>query len=227
MVMFAKQYEDPPEVWGVGRVVVDGEVTPWPVASRDIEDEAESMAPRLAALGLESGGLVLIVSMLSQAMHAVPLEQAARRVGALYSSADATPFDASRVSTLVRQLEPQVVLGITGDVLNGLAEAGHDPAEVFHAVPAAVTADGDAHARLSASGLSPRRWVQLGPTSAIEGLAGDGARYDATRWDVQAGDDGQLLITNRVPRLTPARRLRTGVRGRVVGDGRVSVSGSE
>src|SRR4029453_12744406 len=120
MVMFAKRYEDAPEVWGVGRVVVDGEVVPWPVAQADVEDEAESLAPRLSALGLEPGGLVLFVSMLSQAMHVVPLEQAAGRVGALYSSADSTPFDAFRVAALVRQLEPHVVLGITGDVLDGL-----------------------------------------------------------------------------------------------------------
>ena len=45
--MFAKRYEDPPEVWGVSRVVVDGEVTPWPVSQGDIEDEAKSLAPRL------------------------------------------------------------------------------------------------------------------------------------------------------------------------------------
>ena len=135
MVMFAKRYEDPPEVWGVGRVVVDGEVVPWPVAQADIEDEAESLAPRLAALGLEPGGLVLIVSMLSQAMHVVPFEQAAGRLGALYSSADATPFDAFRVAALVRQLEPQVVLGITGDVLDGLAEAGREPARCSSPCP--------------------------------------------------------------------------------------------
>ncbi len=223
--MFAKRYEDPPEVWGVSRVVVDGDVTPWPVAQRDIEDEAESLAPRLAALGLEPGGLVLVVAMLSQAVHAVPFEQAAGKLGALYSSADATPFDAFRVAILARQLEPQVVVGITGSVLDGLVDAGRDPADVFGPVPAVVTADDNAHARLRAAGLTPRRSVQLGPTTAIEGLDADGPVYDATRWDVDV-DGGELVISNLVPRLTPARRLRTGVRGRVVGDGRVSVSGS-
>jgi hypothetical protein len=223
--MFAKRFEDPPGVWGVGRLVVDGDVTPWPVAQHDIEDEAESLASRLTALGVEPGGLVLIVAMLSQAMHAVPLEQAAGRVGALYSSADATPFDAFRVTALTRQLEPQVVLGITGDVLDGMVEAGRDPAEVLGTVPAVVTSDAHAHARLRASGLAPKRWVRLGPTSAIEGLDGNGPRYDATRWDVEEVH-GELLVSNLVPRLTEARRLRTGVRGRVVGDGRVSVSGS-
>jgi hypothetical protein len=224
VVTFAKRYEDPPEVWGVGRIVVDGTVTPWPVAERDIDDEAESLAPRLAALGLEPGGLVLVVAMLSQAIHAVPLERAAGKVGALYSSADATPFDAFRVSALTRQLEPQVVIGITGDVLDGLVEAGRDPADVLGAVPAIVAADDEAHARLRAAGLAPRRFVQLGPTTAIEGLDADGPVYDASRWAVEE-DHGELLVSNLVPRLTEAQQLRTGVRGRVVEEGRVSVSG--
>jgi hypothetical protein len=222
MVMFAKRYEDPPAVWGVGRLVLDGEVTPWPVAEHDIDDEAESLAPRLAALGLEAEGLVLIVSMLSQAMHVVPLERAAGRVGALYSSADATPFDAFRVAALTGQLEPQVVMGITGDVLDGLAQAGRDPVEVLRPVPAVVTADDDAHARLRAAGLAPRRWVKLGPTSAIESIDEDGPVYDATRWDVEQ-DGGELVISNRVPRLTPARALRTAVRG-VPASGRITLA---
>jgi hypothetical protein len=222
---FAKRFEDPPEVWGVGRVVVNGEVTPWPVAPRDIDDEAESLAPRLVALGLQPGGVVLIVSMLSQAIHVVPLERAAGKCGALYSSADATPMDAFRVAALVRQLEPQVVLGVTGDVLAGLTEAGRDLAEVLGPVPAVVTADDDAHARLGAAGLAPCRWVRLGPTSAIDTIDADGPVYDATRWRVEE-IDGELVVSNLVPCLTEARRLRTGVRGRVVEAGRVSVSGS-
>jgi hypothetical protein len=159
--MFAKRYEDPPQVWGVGRVVVDGEITPWPVAERDIDDEAESLAPRLAELGLEAGGLVLIVSMLSQAIHVVPLERAAGKLGALYSSADSTPSDAFRVAALTRQLAPQVVFGITGDVLDGVIEAGQEPAEVFGPVHAVVTGDAEANTRLRAAGLAPRRWARV------------------------------------------------------------------
>jgi hypothetical protein len=221
--MFAKRFEDPPAVWGVGRLVVDDKVTPWPVAQHDIEDEAESLAPRLSALGVDTGGLVLIVSMLSQAMHAVPLEQAAGKLGALYSSADATPFDAFRVAALTRQLEPQVVMGITGDVLDGMAEAGRDPVDVLGAVPAVVTADAEAHARLRAAGLKARRWVRLGPTSAIEGLGDDGPVYDATRWSVE--EDGvELVVTNVAPRLTSCQRLPTGVRGTVSEPGRIALA---
>jgi hypothetical protein len=141
------------------------------------------------------------------------------------SPAPPTPMDAFRVAALARQLEPQVVMGVTGDVLDGLTEAGRDPADVLGPVPAVVTSDDDAHARLNAAGMAPRRWVRLGPTSAIEGLGEDGPVYDAARWDVET-DGGELLVSNLVPRLSDARRLRTGVRGQVVAAGRVSVSGS-
>lgn len=216
---FGHAFEDPPAVWGIGRVVVDDVVTPWPVAQADIDDEAESLAPRLSALGLEPGGLALIASLLSQAMHVVPLEKAAGKIGALYSSADATPFDAFRVASLIRQLEAQVVVGVNGAVLDGLEDA----AAVFAGLKSVVTADVNAFDRLTALGVTPTRWVKLGPTSAIE--ADDGLRYDPTRWQVEvAADTGVLLLTNLAPRLTPCDRFPTGVRARVLDPGLLILS---
>jgi hypothetical protein len=148
-VKFAAAYEDPPAVWGVGRLVVGGTVTPWPVSQADVDDEAESQLPRLAALGVGAGDLVLILSMLSEAVHVVPLEKAA--------------------------------------------------------------------------GVAPRRWVKLGPTSAWEEQPGR-LVYDATRWDASDGPDGEVLLTNRVERLTSCERLPTGVRGEVREPGSIRLS---
>jgi hypothetical protein len=214
-------YEEAPRVWGVGRIIADGELNPWRVSQADIDDEAESMAPRLAALGLADGGLMLIVSLLSEAIHVVPLEKAAGKLGALYSSADATPFDAFRTAALVRQLRPAIVLGVDGGLLDGLLERGDDLG-VFASVPAVVARDGDTVDRLRAVGVTPRGWVKLGPTSALQGPDGDALLYDATRWDVDA-DRGELLVTNLVERLSPAERLRTGVRGEVLEPGRLAI----
>jgi hypothetical protein len=218
-------FEPAPRVWGVGRVVVGGEVTPWPVSRADIEDEAAAMAPRLDALGLRDGGLVLIVSLLSQAIHVAPFEQAAGLVGARFSSADATPFDAFRTASLIRQLHPGVVMGVDGAVLDGLAEQGRDLAEVFGTVGAVVAADAGAADRLRAAGLAPRRWVKLGPTSAVQGLDGDDLVYDPTRWQVDAEPGtSELLITNLADRLTPCDRFATGERGTVIEPGRLALS---
>jgi hypothetical protein len=44
--------------------------------------------------------------------------------------------------------------------------------------------------------------------------------YDADRWVVD-DTDGELWLTNRVPRLTRCDRFRTGFRGRVPEPGRL------
>jgi hypothetical protein len=219
---FAAAYEDPPVAWGVGRVVVGDELIPWPVSPRDIEDETESMVPRLAALGLDDDGLVLIVSLLSDTIHVYPFEQAAGRLGALYSSADRSPFDAYRTASLIRQLKPTVVMGIDHRVLDGLADAGRDLYEVFAPVPAIVAVDDDAATRLAATGLEVRRWLTIGPTSAVQPLDDDALVYDPMRWEIESSNPngvGELLITNLVDRLTPCDRLRTGRHGEVLEPG--------
>lgn len=219
---FAAAYEDPPRAWGVGRLVIGGEVTPWPVSQHDIDDEAESQASRLAALGVGAGDLVLIVAMLSEAIHAVPLEKAAGKLGALYSSADATPPDAFRVEYLIRQLEPVAVVGVNAAVLGGLRDLGRDPAEIFAPVAGHVaTADDIGYDELTRLGLAPRRWVKLGPTSAWEEEPGT-LDYDQTRWDATVVD-GEIALTNTTDRLTACNRLATGTRGRVTRPGRIAL----
>jgi hypothetical protein len=220
--VFAARYEDPPAVWGVGRVTVDGSVLAWPVSQADIDDEAEAMTDRLAALGVGDGGLVLLVSLLSQAIHVVPFEQAAGRLGARYSSADATPFDAFRTVSLVRQLRPAVVAGVDTRVCDGIEELGCDLGAVFADVGAVVATDADAARRLAASDLPAARWLRLGPTSAVSLPGDDTLVYDADRWVVDDAD-GELWLTNRVPRLTRCDRFRTGIRGRVREPGRLRV----
>ena len=211
-------------MWGIGRVTVDGTVLAWPVSQADIDDEAKAMTNRLAALGVRDGGLVLLVSLLSQAIHVVPFEQAAGRLGARYSSADATPFDAFRTVSLVRQLHPTVVAGIDARVCDGIEALGHDLGSAFAGVGAVVAADADAAQRLTAAGLPMARWARLGPTSAMS-VPGDGAlTYDADRWEID-DTDGELRLTNRVPRLTPCDRFGTGARGRVPQPGQIRLEG--
>ena len=134
------------------------------------------------------------------------------------SSADRSPFDAFRTASLIRQLKPTVVMGIDRRVLDGLADAGRDLYEVFAPVPAVVAADDDAATRLAATGLSVRRWLTIGPTSALQPLDDDALVYDPTRWAIES-DGGELVITNLVDRLTPCDRFRTGRRGEVLEPG--------
>jgi hypothetical protein len=217
---FAKEFEPMPAVWGVGRVMVGGEVVPWPVSEADIIDETDIAEQHYRALGLGDDDLVLVVALLSQAIHAVPLEAGAGRVGALYSSADATRFDAFRTASLIRQLQAKVVIGVDAEIVTGLDDLELDLSDVFGSVAAVVAADAAAFARLTDAGLPTGRWLRLGPTSAVSVPGEDALAYDATRWQVDE-DGGALLLTNLAERYTPCERFHTGVRGTVPEPGKI------
>jgi len=219
---FAAAYEDPPNVWGVGRVLVGDEIVPWAVSEADIDDETEVAAAFLRDLGLRADELVLIVSYLSQAVHVAPFERAAGVVGALYSSADASRFDAFRTASLVRQLKPTVVIGIDDAVLDGFDDLDLDPGEALATVNAVVASGTAAQARLSAAGVTAGFWLRLGALNAVAGPGESDLRYDATRWQVDEAD-GELLVTNLATRLTPSDRFRTGFRGHVPTPGRITL----
>lgn len=205
----------PPDVWGVGRVVVAGEAVPWPVSATDVDDETASQARALERLGVREGDVVVLCSLLSQAIHVFPLEEAVNALGARYSSTDATEFDAFRTAAMIRQVEPRAVIGVNDAVVRGLRELGRDLRDVFGPVPVVVTSDEDAWRALRDAGLAPLRWRLLGPTSAFECEARDGLHVDASRWRVERGDDGALLLTNVTPRLTACERFVTGLRGEI------------
>jgi hypothetical protein len=207
-----------PAVWGVGRLVIADEVVPWPVSAADIDDEALVAAEHLSVLGVGEADVVIIVSLLSDAIHTYPLEQAAGLRKAVYSCTDATPFDAFRTAALTRQLAPKAVVGLSPAVLEGLTEQGRDLTEIFGAVPAVATSSEEAYRVLKDAGLAARRWLRIGPTSAFECEALDGAHYDGTRWRVETDHDGHVLVTNLAPRLTAADRLMTGLVGEVAED---------
>jgi hypothetical protein len=220
---FAREFEAAPTVWGVGRVMVGDEVVPWPVSEADVVDETDIVEQHYRALGLGDDDLVLVVALLSQAIHAVPLEAAAGRVGALYSSADGTRFDAFRTASLIRQLTAKIVIGVDEEIVIGLDDLGRDLQDVFGSVAAVVAADSTAYDRLREAGLPTGRYLRLGPTSAVAVPSEDALSYDANRWQVDE-DGGALLLTNVAPRHTPCDRFHTGIRGTVPEPGKILLS---
>jgi hypothetical protein len=207
-----------PDVWGVGRLLVAGEMVPWPVSQADIDDETQAHVASMQRLGVGEGDVVVICSLLSETIHVFPLEQAANIVGARYSSTDATEFDAFRTAVMISQVAPKAVIGVSRDVITGLRAAGRDLHEVFAPVGAVATTDDDAYDALEAAGLAPRRWLKLGPTSGFECAERDGVHIDAGRARITANADGGLLVTTTAQRLTPCVDVATGLRGAVVTD---------
>jgi hypothetical protein len=190
-----------PKVWGVGVVGSNA----WPVSPDDVADETDSAVEHLRILGIRAGGLVLIVSRLAETIHVAPLELAAGRLNARWSSCDATESDAFRTASLIHQLQPDAVIGINETILNAV------PHDTFDAVPVVAVTDRAARDALASS----RWWLRLGSTNAFECEARAGAHYDASRWHMdQVGDE--IVVSSRAPRLTPSVQLRTGVRGHVI-----------
>ncbi|MEY2422088.1 MAG: hypothetical protein QOI95_2155 [Acidimicrobiaceae bacterium] len=192
-----------PKVWGIGLVGAEA----WRVSPEDVADETESAVEHLRLLGIREGGLVLIVSRLAETIHVAPLELAAGRLDARWSSCDATEGDAFRTASLIRQLRPDAVIGITETIVGAVT------ADAFDDVPVIAVTD-----RVARDAIPTARWwLRVGPTSAFECEERNGAHYDGTRWLVEQLAD-ELVVSNLRNRLSPARQLPTGLRGRVLDD---------
>jgi hypothetical protein len=206
----------PPAVWNIGRYRAADGVHPWPMAADEWMADCAGVGRVLARLGVERGRRVLIASILSEANTVWPLIVATMGAGAQHSCAEATATDAFRTRMFLRTLEYRAVLGVTDAML---AE-DDELVELLRAVPVVAARPG-AFERLTEAGLTPHRWLDVGPVLALEDAPGAGACFDPERWTVTSVG-GELVVSSPVPRLTPFDGLRTKVRGEVH-DGRIFV----
>jgi len=156
-----------PALWGVGSYRVGDEILPYPVSQDDHGRDISSAMKALKSLGVHGESRALVLSMLSEAAQYWPLQIGLLMSQAQFSLADASRFDAFRTAMFLRAMHYDVVLGINTDVLDGLDDLGHAYDDVFGKVPV-LAARAGAHERLRAAGLSPRWWLHLGPTVAVE-----------------------------------------------------------
>lgn len=205
----------PPPVWNVGRYRAADGVHPWPMATDEWMADCAGVGRVLASLGIARGERVLIASVLSEANTVWPLIVATMGTGAQHSCADATAADAFRACMFLRTLEYRAVLGVNEAMLDGDEGALID---LLRAVPVVAARPG-AFERLTEAGLTPHRWLDVGPVLALEDAPGAGACFDPERWTVTS-DGGELVVSSPVPRLTTFDGLRTGLRGEVH-DGRI------
>jgi len=203
-------------LWGVGQFPDGHGRMPYPVSAADIEADTRGAGRALASLGVGRGHTVLFVSLVSEIVQTVPFHDALGQVGGICSAADATIFDAPRTAKLVRQLHPRAVVGVNGDVLDGLEQEGFDLADAFAGVPVLAAHPGAA-ARLQAAGLTPRVWAFLGPAVAVECEPGAGAHVDEAIWSVD-DEGGEIVVIPVGQRAIGAGRYRTGALGAIVRD---------
>ena len=197
----------------VGRYLVGEQSHFFSCKRSELDRAAVSVAHTVDSFAIAPGRFVLTVSLTQEVVQFAPFEQACRILGLIGSNADASPFDAGRVESILRQFDVAAVCGVDAGVLEGLVSFGHEPAKVF--AGRIVWARPDAFARVAAlPGVTARRCAEIGPILGLQCAKGDGLHYDARDWTVTAVD-GVLEFSSRSPRIDPLHHLHTGVRGRV------------
>ena len=194
-------------LWGVGSFRVGDDIVTYPVSKDDNGRDIGGAAKALRSLG------VLECSRAGAA--AAALWATLDRVVYGATIADASRYDAFRTNMFLRAMHYDVVLGINEDVLDGLDDLSMSYTDVFADVPI-VAAGAGAHARLRAAGLDPWWWLHLGPTTAVECAAREGAHIDGSEWAIEVGDGGEILVSASNERAATIERQRTGVHGTVL-----------
>ncbi len=198
----------------VGRYLnVDGEKTSLPYSLMEVDRSRRAILRVLNTFHFRTGANILITSLFDEGAHMMPFERAVMTYGMVAASADSTPWDAKRVESIVRMFALSGAAGISGDVLDGLAQLGFKPEELFDGMK--VWARPDAYERLKAfPNLDVYRWMEIGPAVAVECSQGAGAHIDRFEWNVEE-IDGEVVLTNRLNRCVEFKNYHTGLKAKV------------
>jgi hypothetical protein len=156
---------------------------------------------------------VIINSLFTEAPWFAPIDRAIRRRGGRTSPTEPWSFDAFRTSTFARRFPVSAIIGLTADVVDGLAGLGSLAEQLGH-VPV-IVARADACGRLVEAGLSPFRMFLAGPALAIERTDRSGAYVDGTAFNVSEVD-GEIHVSTGPSRAHQIKDLATGLRGHVL-----------
>ncbi|ONH55528.1 hypothetical protein CcI49_28900 [Frankia sp. CcI49] len=182
-----------PALWGIGRYQVGDTVTEFPVSLADLERDTAWAVGVLAACDVGPGTLVHFVCGGWEYPWFAPLHRAVSRLGATYSCADAWSFDARRTEYFIRELAPAVVMGVTGETLDGLESTGL--VSCLEAVPRLFSRP-DAVRRLAAAGIRSGTIAQVGPLTAVGPAGHAWLAYDSDEWSVGVrGGSDELTVT--------------------------------
>lgn len=195
----------------VGRYLVGDRAQFLSVRRSELDRTAFSYARTLASFNIEPGRYVLTISLIQEVIQFAPFEQALTLLGLIGTNADASPFDAGRVESLVRQFDVAAICGLDAGVLDGLAALGHDPAKIL--AGRIVWARPSAYERVAAlPDVIARRCAEIGPILALQCASGEGMHFDGREWIV-TDRGGSLGFTSHAARIEPLSDLNTGVHG--------------
>lgn len=185
--------------------------TSLPFSAQEVERSTLAIAKRLGSFHFRTGNQFLMISVYDECAQFSPLERALHEQGLVMIPADAVVFDAARSETILRRFDISAVVGINGAVLDGLEANGHDPKVLLSGK--LVWARPCAYERLKGvNEVTLLRWIDLGPTVALECAHGGGAHICQIEWDV-VSNDGEILLTSRLERALDFHNYATGMLG--------------
>jgi hypothetical protein len=198
--------------WAIGLLRLPGGYQPYAVSARDIERDTAWATRVFRWIGLKPRLPAHLVGAGCDNEILWPYENALIRMNVPFGVAEPVRIDTPRTDMFLRRFRMQAVIGVSGELVDGLLAAGRDLQQLLG--DSIVVALPDACASLRKVGIPPWKMVPVGPMVAFETPDGDGARYDQSEWYVE--DDGnELLLTSLASRASPFVRLRTGVSGGV------------
>lgn len=199
--------------WGIGCARTPAGALPYFISWRDMEVDSFWAHHILSEMGIGAGSLVHFTHNYSEEALLYPYYLATRHLGGTFAHGMATPYDAYRIEMFLRRFRFQAAIGIAPGTLDGLEQAGHQPAKVFAQTPVLAALPG-AYERLVAMGFQPWRLIPLGPLYAFEAPDGSGARYNAGEWNL-ASRNGRIFLSAsaRRKRDNGFENLDTGING--------------
>ncbi|MFC4464071.1 hypothetical protein ACFPH6_05750 [Streptomyces xiangluensis] len=188
--------------------VKDMELT-WAELARDTAWATE----RLRGHGLAAGQRAVLTTSGFEGFWGQAVIGALRTLKVTYGIAEAMGWDHRRTAVFHRELDPQVVIGLSAETLEGLAGSA-DIGEMFRSV-SVVMARPAAIPVLRGVGVSACLISAVGPALALECPQQTGAHVNAAEWRVDERD-GQLFLAAGEQRTSALAETPLGIAGRVV-----------
>jgi hypothetical protein len=185
----------------------DMELT-WAELARDTEWVTE----RLRGHGLAAGQRALLTTSGFEGFWGHTVIGALRALRVPYGIAEAMGWDHRRTAVFHRELDPDVVIGLSAETLEGLAGSA-DIGEMFRTT-SVVLARPAAVPLLRGAGVSACLMSAVGPALALECPGRCGAHVNAADWRV-GERDGELVIAAGEGRRSRLAETPLGIAGRV------------
>ena len=171
----------------------------------------------LGRAGLRRGDMVLTTMTNWESPWTSPVVHALRNLGVTYLTAEVFAWDVKRVMMFLRRFPVRAVIGLGGQTLSALSEAGASANELFTGLDL-IWARPNAIDVLAERNIDALPFVRFGPALAMGAPDRSEALLDANEWAVSETDGG-LVVSGVAERLTRFCDIETGFHGSARRDG--------